>query len=201
MNVQQTDLTIRKTGVVAATPEKAFQIFTEGIADWFPYETHSVEGMMGEDRSPETVVFETGPERPHLRADDERQGGALGARHGLGAADPRRPRLAGQPGHARPDGDRDAFHAGRRGHAVRLRAPRLGRARRRSRGVREQLRQRLGTTFSGVTSRRSRKGGPGRPGPLYPARRYRSATTIVIAITIAATVFGMISARLSAAIP
>ena len=61
MNVQQTDLTIRKTGVVAATPEKAFQVFTEGIADWFPYETHSVEGMMGDDRSPETVVFETGP--------------------------------------------------------------------------------------------------------------------------------------------
>ncbi len=33
MNAQQTDLTIRRTGVVAATPEKAFQIFTEGIAD------------------------------------------------------------------------------------------------------------------------------------------------------------------------
>jgi uncharacterized protein YndB with AHSA1/START domain len=61
MNAQQTDLTIRRTGVVAATPEKAFQIFTEGIADWFPYDTHSVEGQKGEDRSPETVVFETGP--------------------------------------------------------------------------------------------------------------------------------------------
>jgi uncharacterized protein YndB with AHSA1/START domain len=61
MNAQQTDLTIRRTGVVAATPEKAFQIFTEGIADWFPYDTHSVEGMEGEDRSPETVIFETGP--------------------------------------------------------------------------------------------------------------------------------------------
>ena len=61
MNVQQTDLTIRRTGVVAATPEKAFEIFTEGIADWFPYDTHSVEGQKGEDRSPETVIFETGP--------------------------------------------------------------------------------------------------------------------------------------------
>jgi uncharacterized protein YndB with AHSA1/START domain len=61
MNAQQTDLTIRRTGVVAATPERAFEIFTEGIADWWPYDTHSVEGMEGEDRSPETVVFETGP--------------------------------------------------------------------------------------------------------------------------------------------
>jgi uncharacterized protein YndB with AHSA1/START domain len=61
MNAQQTDLTIRRTGVVAATPEKAFEIFTEGIADWFPYDTHSVEGMEGDDRSPETVIFETGP--------------------------------------------------------------------------------------------------------------------------------------------
>jgi uncharacterized protein YndB with AHSA1/START domain len=61
MNVQQTDLTIRRTGVVAATPEKAFEIFTERIADWWPYDTHSVEGGKGEDRSPETVIFETGP--------------------------------------------------------------------------------------------------------------------------------------------
>jgi uncharacterized protein YndB with AHSA1/START domain len=61
MNAQQTDLTIRRTGVVSATPEKAFEIFTEGIASWWPYDTHSVEGMEGEDRSPETVVFETGP--------------------------------------------------------------------------------------------------------------------------------------------
>jgi uncharacterized protein YndB with AHSA1/START domain len=61
MNTQQTDLTIRRTGVVSATPEKAFEIFTEGIATWWPYETHSVEGMEGEDRSPETVVFEPGP--------------------------------------------------------------------------------------------------------------------------------------------
>jgi uncharacterized protein YndB with AHSA1/START domain len=61
MNAQQTDLTIRRSGVVKATPEKAFEIFTEGIADWWPYDTHSVEGMEGEDRSPETVIFETGP--------------------------------------------------------------------------------------------------------------------------------------------
>jgi uncharacterized protein YndB with AHSA1/START domain len=61
MNAQQTDLTIRRSGVVKATPAKAFEIFTEGIADWWPYDTHSVEGMEGEDRSPETVIFETGP--------------------------------------------------------------------------------------------------------------------------------------------
>ena len=57
----KTDLTIRKSGLLPASPEKAFAVFTEGIATWFPYDTHSVEGMQGEDRSPETVVFETGP--------------------------------------------------------------------------------------------------------------------------------------------
>jgi uncharacterized protein YndB with AHSA1/START domain len=62
MNTQQTDLTIRKSGVVSATPEKAFEVFTEGIATWWPYDTHSVEGMEGEGSSPETVVFEPGPE-------------------------------------------------------------------------------------------------------------------------------------------
>lgn len=55
----KTDLTIRRSGVVDATPEKAFEIFTEGIASWWPADTHSVEG--GQGRSPEAVVFETGP--------------------------------------------------------------------------------------------------------------------------------------------
>ena len=55
----KTDLTIRRSGVVAATPEKAFEVFTEDIASWWPMATHSVEGHQG--GSPETVVFETGP--------------------------------------------------------------------------------------------------------------------------------------------
>jgi uncharacterized protein YndB with AHSA1/START domain len=62
MNAQQTDLAIRKSAVVAATPEKAFEVFTEGIASWWPYDTHSVEAMGEDGKSPETVVFETGPE-------------------------------------------------------------------------------------------------------------------------------------------
>jgi uncharacterized protein YndB with AHSA1/START domain len=55
----KTDLTIRRSGVVPAPPEKAFEVFTEGIATWWPSDTHSVEGQEG--RRPETVVFEPGP--------------------------------------------------------------------------------------------------------------------------------------------
>jgi uncharacterized protein YndB with AHSA1/START domain len=61
MTPQQTDLTIRKSALVVAPPERAFEVFTEGIATWWPLETHAVElGKNG--RPPETVVFETGPE-------------------------------------------------------------------------------------------------------------------------------------------
>jgi len=49
------DLTLRKTIEVAAAPDRAFRLFTEGMAGWGPMRTHSV----GEDRA-ETVVFEPG---------------------------------------------------------------------------------------------------------------------------------------------
>jgi uncharacterized protein YndB with AHSA1/START domain len=49
------DLTLRKTIEVAAAPDRAFRLFTEGIAGWWPVRTHSV----GEDRA-ETVIFEPG---------------------------------------------------------------------------------------------------------------------------------------------
>ena len=49
------DLTLRKTIEVAAAPDRAFRLFTEGMAGWWPVRTHSV----GEDRA-ETVVFEPG---------------------------------------------------------------------------------------------------------------------------------------------
>lgn len=61
MSTQETDLAIRKTAVVPATPERAFQVFTEEIATWWPLETHSVEGMAEGDSTPETIVFDTGP--------------------------------------------------------------------------------------------------------------------------------------------
>ena len=53
---QQTGLVISRSAVVQATPERAFEVFTEEIATWWPYETHSVEGSRDG-----TVVFETGP--------------------------------------------------------------------------------------------------------------------------------------------
>jgi uncharacterized protein YndB with AHSA1/START domain len=53
---------IHKSAVVSATPEKAFEVFTDGIATWWPIETHSVQAMDKDAGSPETVVFETGPQ-------------------------------------------------------------------------------------------------------------------------------------------
>ena len=55
MSTQQAGLVILKSAVVPTTPEKAFVAFTEGIATWWPLDTHSVEGM---SEGPRTVVFE-----------------------------------------------------------------------------------------------------------------------------------------------
>jgi len=49
------DLALRKTVEVAAPPERAFRLFTEGMAEWWPLATHSV----GEERA-ETVILEPG---------------------------------------------------------------------------------------------------------------------------------------------
>lgn len=61
MSTQETGLAIQKSAVVSATPEKAFEFFTEGIATWWPIETHSVQAMDKDAGAPETVIFETGP--------------------------------------------------------------------------------------------------------------------------------------------
>lgn len=45
MSTQQTGLTIRKSAVVSAPPERAFEIFTAELASWWPLQTHSVGGM------------------------------------------------------------------------------------------------------------------------------------------------------------
>lgn len=61
MSTQETDLAIRKTAVVPASPEKAFRIFTEEIATWWPMESHSVEAMDTESDQVGSLVFDTGP--------------------------------------------------------------------------------------------------------------------------------------------
>jgi uncharacterized protein YndB with AHSA1/START domain len=48
-----TDLTVRKSITVPCSPEQAFELFTDGLATWWPFETHSP----GDER-PEAVVFE-----------------------------------------------------------------------------------------------------------------------------------------------
>jgi uncharacterized protein YndB with AHSA1/START domain len=58
---QQTGLVVSKSAVVPTTPERAFQVFTDELATWWPLKTHSIEGMGEDSTGPQTVVFEPGP--------------------------------------------------------------------------------------------------------------------------------------------
>ena len=50
--MQTMAMTIRKTIEVAATRERAFDVFTSGIAGWWPTDTHSI----GEERVADLVL-------------------------------------------------------------------------------------------------------------------------------------------------
>ena len=55
MSEQATDLTVRRSVRVARSQEDAFRVFTEGIATWWPLDTHSI----GKDGRPaDTAVLE-----------------------------------------------------------------------------------------------------------------------------------------------
>jgi uncharacterized protein YndB with AHSA1/START domain len=61
---EQSALTARvvKTVAVPLPPEAAFELFTAGMAQWWPLETHSVAADTHEGRvRAETVTFEPGP--------------------------------------------------------------------------------------------------------------------------------------------
>jgi uncharacterized protein YndB with AHSA1/START domain len=47
------ELAVRKSATVKASPERAFEVFTAGVAGWWPIRTHSV----GKERA-ETVTME-----------------------------------------------------------------------------------------------------------------------------------------------
>lgn len=54
MPEQQTEgLVVRHSLVVDATPERAFTVFTEGIATWWPLDTHHIGPV-----TPETTIIE-----------------------------------------------------------------------------------------------------------------------------------------------
>jgi uncharacterized protein YndB with AHSA1/START domain len=61
----QTDLTVRRDVVVEAPAERAFEVFTSGIASWWPLATHSLEGDAATDVAIEPhvggAVYEDGP--------------------------------------------------------------------------------------------------------------------------------------------
>jgi uncharacterized protein YndB with AHSA1/START domain len=47
------ELEVRKTLTLAVTPERAFEVFTAGVATWWPLRTHSVA-----EENAETVIIE-----------------------------------------------------------------------------------------------------------------------------------------------
>jgi len=53
MSQQTSETAIRKSVTVNRAPEAAFRLFTEQIASWWPYWTHSIE-----EENVETLVFE-----------------------------------------------------------------------------------------------------------------------------------------------
>jgi uncharacterized protein YndB with AHSA1/START domain len=52
MTTQAADLTVRKTVTVAASLERAFEVFTEKIATWWPLERHS----LGKSKTKDVVL-------------------------------------------------------------------------------------------------------------------------------------------------
>ena len=55
MSQQTSEMVLTKAVTVDLPVEEAFRLYTEGVATWWPYSTHSVEG-----ENVETVVFEAG---------------------------------------------------------------------------------------------------------------------------------------------
>ena len=50
-----TEMVVRRSVTVDASTERAFAVFTERIADWWPLETHSLKAP---DGRPDTAIFE-----------------------------------------------------------------------------------------------------------------------------------------------
>jgi uncharacterized protein YndB with AHSA1/START domain len=67
MSVNAADLTVRKSVVVAAPIERAWEVFTDKIATWWPLDTHSI----GKERIEDVVV--EGRERGRIY--ERRRGG------------------------------------------------------------------------------------------------------------------------------
>jgi hypothetical protein len=53
MSTQAQDLTVRKSVSVSCSPPEAFELFTERLGTWWPFETHRPG-----DEMPEAAVFE-----------------------------------------------------------------------------------------------------------------------------------------------
>jgi uncharacterized protein YndB with AHSA1/START domain len=65
MTMAATDLVVRRSVRVQRTVEDAFRVFTEGIAGWWPVETHSIHGAGAipvVEGEPGGRVYERGPD-------------------------------------------------------------------------------------------------------------------------------------------
>ena len=115
-----------------ASPERAFDVFTRGIASWWPLETHSIGAMRGAPPQELHLELREGG-RFYERTDgEERSWGRV-----LAYDPPRRDRdrverQPREPAH----GDRGHVHARGRRHESRARPQRLGALRRPDRDAR-----------------------------------------------------------------
>jgi uncharacterized protein YndB with AHSA1/START domain len=80
MSVNAADLTVRKSVVVAAPVERAWDVFTDKLATWWPLDTHSI----GKERIEEMVL-------------ERREGGRLYERHNGGGEESWATVLAWEP--------------------------------------------------------------------------------------------------------
>jgi hypothetical protein len=93
MSQKTSEMVLTKAVTVDLPVEEAFRLYTEGVATWWPYSTHSVEG-----KNVETVAFENRGRRSHLRAGEERRRARLGHGARVGPPESNRAQLASRAG-------------------------------------------------------------------------------------------------------
>ena len=156
--MQQTaGLAVRQSVTVDVPPERAFAVFTEGLASWWPLATHAIGAQPAVARSSSRGPAGAGTSAPRTAASATGPCAGPGATapSGAGVGDLRRLAARRGPRHR----DRGPLpRRARRSHSGRARAPRVGGLRRPRAGDARHLRlaRRLGGTARAL--RRHRRG-------------------------------------------